>query len=141
MNEMLNSSLSLPPQMTVSDEAQIDAKLKETESAIATLQLQRQNLLRAKASLKGSSTSTQPPVLEVPEKAVEKAMNMLEWKNFKKKDGEWAFMRNRDGSLVEDLQPVVGFVDQLRKGKTIVVGKYRYEASEDKFLSRYFAGN
>jgi hypothetical protein len=127
------------------DEAQIDAKLKETDRAIAELQKVRQDLLLAKKAFapKGQPNSSTPALSaqpEVSEKAIEKAMKMIDWKNFKKKDGEWAFMRNRDGSLVEDLQPIVGFIDQLRKGRQLVVGKYRYEASEDKFLSRYFAG-
>jgi hypothetical protein len=123
------------------DEAQIDAKIKETDRAIAELQKVRLELLQSKRALRvksqGQDKVAAPPQPEIDEKAVEKAMNMLEWKNFKKKDGEWAFLRTRDGSLVEDLQPVVGFIDQLRKGRQIVVGKYRYEASEDKFLSRY----
>ncbi|MDA4121797.1 MAG: hypothetical protein OK456_01300 [Thaumarchaeota archaeon] len=127
----------MPPE----DEAQIDAKLKETDRAIADLQKQRQQLLAAKAALgKGAVPQPSQPQPELSEKALEKALNMLEWNSFKKKDGEWAFLRKRDGSLVEDLLPIVGFIDQLRHGKRLVVGKYEYVASEDKFLNRYFAG-
>ncbi len=71
-------------------------------------------------------------------KALEEALNSLDWSSFKKKEGEWAFLRNRDGSLVDALASETDFVNQLRKGKEIVVGRYRYAASEDKFLNRHF---
>lgn len=122
------------------DEAEVDAKIRDTDRAIADLQKVRQDLLRTKAALVKARDPQAAQTLEVDEKALEKALRMLEWNNFKKKDGEWAFMRNRDGSLVEDLKPVADFIDQLRKGKEIVVGKYSYVASEDKFLNRYAAG-
>ena len=129
--------LRVPPE----DEAQIDAKLKDTDRAIADLQKQKQQLLAAKAALaKGAVPQPAQPQPEVSDKTLERALNMLEWNSFKKKDGEWAFLRKRDGSLVEDLVPIVGFIDQLRHGKRLVVGKYEYVASEDKFLNRYFAG-
>jgi hypothetical protein len=124
------------------DEAQIDAKLRETDRSIAELQKQRQELLQAKRALTTGKTRTeapQSPKPETTEKAVEKALNTLEWKAFKKKDGEWAFLRDMNGRLVEDLQGVTEFVDQLRKGRQIVVGKYRYSASDDKFLNRFIA--
>ena len=125
------------------DEAQIDAKLKEAEKSIAELHKLRLDLLQAKRALKkGVSAAApvpQPPRPELNEKAIEKALNMLEWRNFKKKDGEWTFLRDMNGKLVEDLTGVTEFVDELRKGRQVVVGKYRYVASEDKFLNRYSA--
>jgi hypothetical protein len=124
------------------DAAQIDAKLKETDRAIAELQKQRQELLQARkalTSVKPGAEETKPPQPEVSDKVLEKTLEMLEWKSFKKKDGEWAFLRDMNGRLVEDLQGVTEFVDQLRKGRKIVVGKYRYSASDDKFLNRFFA--
>jgi len=128
----------MPP---TGDEALLDAKIKEIDMEIARLQRLRHELLQSKrASEPKTQVRSLPTVLsDIGDKAVEKAMNMIEWKSFKKKDGEWAFMRNRDGGLVEDLQPIVRFIDELRKGRQITVGKYRYEASEDKFLSRYSA--
>jgi len=125
------------------DEAQIDAKLKETERSIAELQKLKLELLQAKRGLRaGKAETSSPPTVQQPEmnqKALEKVLNMLEWRSFKKKDGEWTFLRDMNGKLVEDLQGVTDFVDQLRKGRQIVVGKYRYIASEDKFLNRFFA--
>ncbi|MDA4133212.1 MAG: hypothetical protein OK454_08845, partial [Thaumarchaeota archaeon] len=59
------------------------------------------------------------------------------WKGFKRKEGEWTFLRDRDGKLREELDTVREFVDQLRKGKDSVVGGYRYEVSEDRFLNRH----
>ena len=129
-----------------SEELRIDAKLKEIDATIADLQRQRRELLAAKSSLGkkssaevtvGEADSSQQETAGFSEKALEKAFNMLEWKEFKKKEGEWAFLRTRDGGLVEDLQPIVGFIDQLRKGKRVAVGKYDYVVSEDKFLNRY----
>jgi hypothetical protein len=126
---------------TPADEASIDAKLKEIDSSIAGLQKTRQELLQAKKALrpKTAPQPESPPGAALSEKALERKLNMLEWRAFKKKDGEWTFLRDMKGSLVQDLEGATEFVDQLRKGKQLVVGKYRYSASEDKFLSRYFA--
>jgi hypothetical protein len=103
----------------------------------------KQELLLAKRALRPEKIvvpSTRPPPQPLSkEKALEKALNMLEWRNFKKKDGEWTFFRDMNGKLVEDLQGETEFVDALRKGKEIVVGKYSYIASEDKFLNRFMA--
>jgi hypothetical protein len=125
------------------DAAQIDAKLKETERSIAELQKVRLDLLRARMALKKGMSAAAPvpqqPRPELNEKVIEKALNMLEWRNFKKKDGEWTFLRDMNGKLVEDLTGVTEFVDELRKGRQVVIGKYRYVASEDKFLNRYSA--
>jgi hypothetical protein len=124
------------------DEAQIDAKVKETDKSIAELQKLKLELLQTKRALRAGKVGATAPPAPPPEldlKAVEKVLNMLEWRNFKKKDGEWTFLRDMNGKLVADLQGVTDFVDQLRKGRQIVVGKYRYIASEDKFLNRFFA--
>jgi hypothetical protein len=136
------------------DEAQVDAQLKETERSIEELKKRRAELLRAqgairwaktKASASGTSTpQPAPPATAVAAatttstKALEKTLSSLEWSSFKKKEGEWTFLRNRDGSLVDALTSESDFVNQMRKGKEIVVGKYRYVVSEDKFLNRYF---
>jgi hypothetical protein len=141
--------------MSLPDEAaQIEAKLKEIDRSIAELQKQRVELVQARRALNvGKANAAIPrPVQpaqpaqsaqeaqpEMSDKEIEKVLNMLEWKSFKKKDGEWAFLRDMNGRLVEDLQGVTVFVDQLRKGRKIVIGKYRYSASDDKFLNRFFA--
>ena len=126
--------------MPLEDEAQVDAKLKELDAAIADLQRQRRQLLEAKSIMRkpaASKTSAEPQEPELSEKAIQKSLNMLEWNQFKKKEGEWAFLRTRNGDLVEDLKPIVGFIDQLRKGRRLAIGRYEYVASEDKFLNRY----
>lgn len=137
------------------DEARIDAQLKETERSIGELQKRRAELLRAKGAAKWAKTTASASKAKDPQpvtpastvatvspaastKALEEALNSLEWSGFKKKEGEWAFLRNRDGSLVDALASETDFVNQLRKGKEVVVGRYRYAASEDKFLNRHF---
>jgi hypothetical protein len=137
------------------DEARIDAQLKEVETSLEELQRKKAELLRAKGSIRWARTTasvsktTAPQPLKparaeatdaatVPTKVLVEALNSLEWSSFKKKEGEWAFLRNRDGSLVDTLTSAADFVNQLRKGKEIVVGRYRYAVSEDKFLNRYF---
>ncbi|MDA4118472.1 MAG: hypothetical protein OK455_09035 [Thaumarchaeota archaeon] len=140
------------------DEARIDEQLKEIEKSIAELQKQRAELLRAKGAIRWAKTTastaksgsphpaspatdTTPPsapVTAAPSEALEKTLNSLEWSSFKKKEGEWTFLRNRDGSLVDTLTTETDFVNQLRKGKELVVGRYRYVVSDDKFLNRYF---
>ncbi len=133
------------------DEARIDEQLRETETSIAELQKRRAELLRAKEAIRWAKTTSasksaapQPGMPAAPvatvaaSKALEKTLNSLEWSSFKKKEGEWTFLRNRDGSLLDALESETEFVNQLRKGKELVVGKYRYVVSEDKFLNRYF---
>jgi hypothetical protein len=132
-------------------EAGIDAQLKDVERSIADLQKKRAELLRSKGAIKWaktkasvSKTSSQQSaspasaVTTPPSKALQEALNSMEWSSFKKKEGEWTFLRNRDGSLVDALTTETDFVNRLRKGEGIVVGKYRYAASEDKFLNRHF---
>jgi len=131
------------------DEAQIDAQLAEVEASIQELQKKRAELLRSKGAIrwaktKGSGPSPAQPTAAPPSptanldmKAVEKALSELEWSSFKKKEGEWTFLRKRDGTLVDALAPQTDFVNQLKKRET-VVGKYRYSVSEDKFLNRHF---
>jgi hypothetical protein len=141
--ETLNTGLRRYAEMSLpDDEAQIDAKLKETDRSIAELQKVKLELMKAKRALRVGKV--EPPRPEAPrpemdEKAIEKALNMLEWRNFKKKDGEWTFLRDMNGKLVKDLEGVTDFVDELRKGRQVVVGKYRYSASEDKFLNKFSA--
>jgi hypothetical protein len=138
--------------VTVSDdEAGIDAQLKDVERSIEELQKRRAELLRAKGAIRWakttssvSKTASPQPVLPAStltapaSKALLQALNSLEWSSFKKKEGEWTFLRNRDGSLVDALTSETDFVNRLRKGEAIVVGRYRYAASEDKFLNRHF---
>ena len=123
------------------NQAQIDARLREIDAQIAELQSQRKKLLDARSSLPKIVASGPPQSLqdtpEYSEKVLEKAFNMLEWTGFKRKEGEWAFLRGREGELVEDLRQISGFIDQLRKGKRLAVGRYEYAVSEDKFLNRY----
>jgi hypothetical protein len=125
--------------MSSPDEADVDAKIKEIDRSIADLQKQRQELVRSKIALrvKPGVPATESPKVDLNDKAVQKALNMLEWRSFKKREGEWTFMRDMKGNLVEDLMGVTEFVDELRRGKQVVVGKFRYSASEDKFLNRY----
>jgi hypothetical protein len=137
------------------DEASVDAELKETERSIGELQKRRAELLRAKGAIKWAKTTASVskrvdsqhvvPTSAVATvaspastKALEDALKSLEWSSFKKKEGEWTFLRNRDGSLVDTLTSETDFVNQLRKGKELVVGSYRYAVSEDKFLNRHF---
>ena len=134
------------------DEARIDAQIKEIERSVEELQKRRAELLRAKGAIRWAKTRASVSKTAKPQpaatestvatvalaKALEETLNSLEWSSFKKKEGEWAFLRNRDGSLVETLASETDFVNQLRKGKEIVVGSYRYAVSEDKFLSRHF---
>ncbi len=132
------------------DEARIDAELRETERSIEALQKKRAELLRAKEGIRWARTreavskasTAKPPVPASTEVALsatlERTLSSLEWTSFKKKEGEWTFLRNRDGSLVDALASETDFVDRLRKGREIVVGRYRYVVSEDKFLNRYF---
>lgn len=131
------------------DEARIDAQLKETEDSIEALRKKRAELLRAKGAIRWAKTnasapspapeaSAEPAPAPASTKALEKTLNSLEWSSFKRREGEWTFLRNRDGSLVDALSGETEFVNQLRRGREIVVGKYRYVVSEDKFMNRYF---
>jgi hypothetical protein len=149
--------------MALSDDM-VSAKVEELDRLIADLQKRRRELLATKET--GLMTSTAPkeniveaveikapPKLEVPAKPaarttapgrtkdpLEGALDSLPWKSFKKKEGEWAFLRDREGRLIDELQSSREFVDRLRKEGEVVVGKYRYQVSEDKFLNRYFSG-
>ncbi len=140
------------PMVAVSDEAQVDAELTDLDRSMEELKKKRAELLRAKEAIRWakttasvSKTTTPQPVspasamtAAVPTKALREALDSLEWSSFKKKEGEWTFLRNRDGTLVDALTSETDFVNRLRKGETIVVGRYRYAASEDKFLNRHF---
>lgn len=133
------------------DEAAVDAQLKDLERSIEELKKRRAELLRAKEAIRWAKTKKSPLLGESPQpsppptsatavasKSLQEALDSLEWSSFKKKEGEWAFLRNRDGTLVDALTSETEFVNRLRKGESIVVGRHRYGASEDKFLNRHF---
>jgi hypothetical protein len=147
--------------MTLSDGDRVTAKVEEVDRLIADLQKRRRELLEAKseaapainAAPKKEAVETKaparaerppPPAARTPEpvrakNALERTLDSLPWKSFKKKEGEWAFLRDREGRLIDELQSEKDFVDRARKEGQVVVGKYRYQVSEDKFLNRYYA--
>jgi len=148
--------------MTLSDEDRVAAKVEEVDRLIADLQKRRRELLGASEAAtvtpaapkkeavetKAPTKAERPPqlVARTPEpartkNALERTLDSLPWKSFKKKEGEWAFLRDREGRLVDELQSEKDFVDRARKEGQVVVGKYRYQVSEDKFLNRYYAGS
>lgn len=129
------------------------AKVEELDRLITELQGRRRELMEAARANKAvpASQKTEPPEARPPKpaapaasprsrSALEKELDELPWKSFKKKEGEWAFLRDREGRLVDELQSSGEFVDRLRKEGEVVVGKYRYQVSEDKFINRYYAG-
>jgi len=148
--------------MTLSDEERLAAKVEEIDRLIADLQKRRRELLEASEAApvtpaapkkepvetKASTKVERPPplVARTPESArtknaLERTLDSLPWKSFKKKEGDWAFLRDREGRLIDELQSEKDFVDRARKEGQVVVGKYRYQVSEDKFLNRYYAGS
>jgi hypothetical protein len=146
--------------MTLSDEERNAAKVEELDELIAELLKRRDALLGvgkigkvAPPAPKADLVEAAPPakIEGRPQPAsrmpgakskseLEKTLDSLPWKSFKKKEGEWAFLRDREGRLVDELQSAKDFVDDVRKQGAVVVGKYRYQVSEDKFLNRYYAG-
>lgn len=145
--------------MVLSDEERIDAKVEELDELVAALQRRRQELLGAKETKVGTPSAPKmatsgPKAPSKTEKAPQPAarvagqnepksplngtLDSLPWKSFKKKEGEWAFLRDREGRLIDELQSAREFVDRVRKEGEVVVGKYRYVISEDKFLNRYY---
>lgn len=147
-------------EMVLSDEEGINAKVEEIDRLIEDLQKRKQELLKAKEVIgaemavpkkgleSGDVVRSERPKpegsplseFEKSTNALEETLNSLQWKSFKKKEGEWTFLRDRDGRLKDELQSSKDFVDRLRKENEVVVGKYRYRVSEDRFLNRYFAG-
>jgi hypothetical protein len=147
--------------MTLSDADRTAAKVEEVDRMIAHLQKRRRELL---TEVEAPTMTPQTPKKDTPESkasvrperpaqpgarasepakgkdALERTLDSLPWKSFKKKEGEWAFLRDREGRLVDELQSQRDFVDKARKEGQVVVGKYRYQVSEDKFLNRYYAG-
>ena len=85
--------------------------------------------------------ATELPKFAGLEAELEETLNSLGWKSFKKKEGEWTFLRDREGTLRDELDSAKEFIDQLRKGRDAVVGKYRYTLSEDRFLNRFFVSS
>lgn len=146
--------------MTLSDEERSSAKVEELDRLIAELQKRREALLQRvearkepPAAPKAAAAEISPPPKPEPapqptsrasgvrsKSELERTLDSLPWKAFKKKEGEWAFLRDREGRLIDELQSAKEFVDSVRKQGEVVVGKYRYHVSEDKFLNRYFAG-
>ena len=147
--------------MPISEEERIDAKVEELDELVATLQKRRQELLDAKGTKRETPAvpkkltvepmapvkaekAPQPParIMEAdgPKNPLRGTLDSLPWKSFKKKEGEWAFLRDREGRLIDELQSAKDFVDAVRKEGEVVVGRYRYVISEDKFLNRYYEG-
>jgi hypothetical protein len=121
-------------------EKQIEAELKSADLAIEELQKKKRALIEEKRTLRSGAprpAALVPPSSPVSDKALEKTLNLLEWTGFKKKDGEWAFLKDRQGNIVEWLDSAPEFVEAVRKGKEVTVGKYRYRVSDDKFLNRF----
>ena len=121
-------------------EKQIEAELKSADLAIEELQKKKRALVEEKRTLRSGAPSPAelvPPPSPVSDKALEKTLNLLEWTGFKKKDGEWAYLKDRQGNIVEWLDSAPQFVEAVRKGKEVTVGKYRYRVSDDKFLNRF----
>ena len=147
--------------MNIPDDEVIAAKVEELDSLIEHLQKRRLELagsrgvskvgpapLRKEAGEAKASTKSEKPPMSGgrmpqparPKDALEKTLDELPWKSFKKKEGEWAFLRDREGMLIDELQSAKEFVDRLRKEGEVVVGKYRYQVSEDKFINRHYEG-
>jgi len=146
--------------VTLSHDERTAAKVEELDLLIAELQKRREGLLQAAKAreakpavprVAGAETGVpakleprSQPTPRAPgvraKSELEKTLDSLPWKGFKKKEGEWAFLRDREGRLIDELQSAKDFVDSVRKEGEVVVGKYRYHISEDKFLNRYFAG-
>ncbi len=145
--------------MTPSHDERTAAKVEELDALIAQLQKRREALIQAGKAREATpaapgtagAEAMMPAKLETRSRAVprapgpkskselEKTLDSLPWKGFKKKEGEWAFLRDREGRLIDELQSAKDFVDSVRKQGSVVVGKYRYQVSEDKFLNRYYA--
>jgi len=100
----------------------------------------------AMGKLKGAhpaqaQNDTQPnghPAQPAPEKPlVDPAVleNRL-WREYDNGSGEWTFVTSQDGSPLPELEPAREFLERLRSGDDLVVGKYRYRL-RDKFLKRY----
>lgn len=129
--------------MPKTDDELIDAKLEEIDRLLEELQKRRQELQEAKEAINTEKTfhkASELPKHAGSQETLQGALESLGWKSFKKKEGEWTFLRDREGRLRDELEPVREFVDQLRKGRDVVVGRYRYAISEDRFLNRFFAG-
>jgi hypothetical protein len=146
--------------LTLSHDERNAAKVEELDALIAQLQKRREALLQAAktheatpavpgaagaetripAKLETASQTTPRAPGPKSKSELERTLDSLPWKGFKKKEGEWAFLRDREGRLIDELQSAKDFVDNARKQGGVVVGKYRYQVSEDKFLNRYYAG-
>ncbi len=107
-------------------ERQIDAELKSADLSIEELQKKKRVLLEEKRKIHAGRSGTAlepPPPPAMTNKALEKALNLLEWTGFKKKDGEWAFLRDRQGNIVEWLESAPEFVEQVGRGRRASGGR------------------
>ena len=148
--------------MTISEDERTAARIEELDRLIAELQERKRALLDRKEShvlaapavSKKDAVEGRPPAKvekpipalarspepKRPKNALEVTLDSLPWKSFKKKEGEWAFLRDREGRLIDELQSEKEFIDSVKKAGEVVVGKYRYQVSEDKFLNRHYSG-
>jgi len=78
--------------------------------------------------------SNSPP----PSKMVVDMLNGLDWRDGKN-GGQWTFLTNKDGSMVEELRPLQSLLAEIKaaKYKTIDNWKYSISGEGDKFVSRY----
>ncbi len=128
--------------MPKSDDELIDAKLEEVDRQLEELRKRRHELQEAKEAIEAEKAFHRASELPMSARSgppLEATLESLGWKSFKKKEGEWTFLRDKEGRLRDELESAKDFVDQLRKGRDSVVGKYRYAISEDRFLNRFLA--
>lgn len=143
--------------MDQAGDREVDARVEEIDRLMAELQKRRRELVDGKAPARAESAAPKSPTPPPPrpvlretaapiprssgrdENALEEVLDSLNWKSFKKKEGEWTFLRDREGRLVDELQSQGEFVQRLRTQQSVVVGRYSYRASEDRFLNRFFA--
>lgn len=104
------------------EEKEVDARLEELDAVMGQLQRRRQELLETKQGI-----------------SITRVLTSLQWKPFKGgKDGEWTFLTDPQGNLVEELEPLKDFVLGLTKDKRVIEGEYAYNVSENKkFLHRF----
>jgi hypothetical protein len=129
---------------------QVGAKIEELDAMIAQLQKRKQELVEAMNAMKEERTFGRTPSsleyqkgveeeMDVVDARVLKALNSVSWKGFGQgKEGEWAFVTDRQGKLTRELEPAKDFIEGLKAGTPIAAGKHRYKVSQDgKFLNRF----
>lgn len=67
----------------------------------------------------------------------QKALESLNWRQFKVKDGEWAFYADPIGELLPELEPVAKLIQKLKSDEKqkITLGNYTYSI-RGKFIVR-----